>query len=268
MTLYKKDGNKWDWATMKAQAAKVSGGKFYSDYSMTTKVWVMANGTRLVQEKTVDGGKKLQATISGNQPFINSQKFVQGLLGLGSQSDSLYVPKNVLKGDGGSDKKDNLWNGEVLAWCSESGRYESIVIGVKKSAAFEKNQKNLGVAPVPYGPDNKNFKNGYPAGWLTGFGAGRGSDVTAPKLVAAMTVYHSLQKPTGIQPTSEEQAVFNKLYANLNYVNFGYGTADGTMDKLLNEMETAIFKGGDITQLLKQNQDAATSYLRASLSQQ
>ena len=271
---------KWNWENMKKMAAKYTGpnsagGAYWSDQAMSYKVLPMSNAVSLLKEtKKADGGMKLEASISGNTNFINALKFMQGLNGLGTGT-GLYAKEQVLAQDGGSDKFDNLLSGKIAVWPSESNRYQKLYASVKKEgSAFSNNTANLGVAPVPSGPNNDGT---YAAGWLTAYAAGKGSDATAPQMVAAFTKFHSTYKWAGSSATEKEAAAayekvmasMKKYYKNTNYVDFGFGpTRQENMDIILSNIEGAVRTGGDITSTLKKYDDTAANYLRNDLSQQ
>ncbi len=269
----------WNWKTMKEMASKYTGtdGVYWSDMSMTGKVLTMSNSVSLLKEtKKPDGGVKLEASISGNAKFINALKFTQGLCGNGAGGVGLYEKKDVLADDGGSDKFENLLTGKIAVWPSESNRYQKLYASVKKEGtAFANNPANLGVAPVPSGVDNN---GSYAAGWLTAYAAGKGSDVTAPQMVAAFTKFHSTYTTvaTGDVIAKEAAAAYEKvkksmyhLYENVNYCDFGYGpTRNENMDIILSNIESAVRTGKDITSTLKAYDNTAAGYLQHSLSQQ
>lgn len=269
--------NEWTWAKMKelAEQYKGEGGSAYwSDQTWCYKAMVMANNVQLVKESQGDnGGTKLEAYISSNTPFINALKYVQGMNGKGSAGDALYKNSLVLKSDGGSDKLDNLCNGNIVVWPSESNRYQSLYnrIAKKQGAGFGNDVNNLGVAPVPYGPDNS--AKVYAAGWLTGFGAGRGSDATAPKLVAALTIYHSEHAYSQADSEAAKAELkakkqMNDYYKKTNYCDFGYGDADKTLDTILSAIEQECAQGKNIATTLKKYDSQAKTYLKNSLNQQ
>lgn len=276
MNLYKQ--GKWNWETMKKLASQYTGnnGLWWSDISMTGKVLPLSNGVSLLKEtKKSDGGVKLEASISGNTKFINALKFMQSLCGLGNNGTGIYEKKQVLATDGGSDKFENLLTGKIVVWTSESNRFQKLYAQVKTGGtAMHNNPANLGVAPVPSGVDND---GSYAAGWLTAYAAGKGSDATAPQMVAAFTKFHSTYEFVGSSAIEKEAAkAYEKvrdsmyeLYENVNYCDFGYGpTRQENMDIVLNNIETAVRTGSDITATLKKYDDQAAGYLQNSLSQQ
>ena len=261
MNLYKQ--GKWTWDQLKKDADQsMKQGQYYSDYALTSHHWQLTNGTELVQEV----GGKLTTKLSGNTKYINSLKFIQGLMGLGNGT-GLYAPNAVIEQSGGTDQFSNLMNGKILIWPSESDRYEAAYNQARESAAFSNNPANLGICPMPLGPDNQG--GAYGGGYLTAFGAGRGSDATAPQLVAALCVYHSTyENKQKAQPTAAEQAVFDKIYKNVNPMDYGYGTADGTLNDLSHQINQRIRKGEDITKTLKSYDNTAATYLKSCLDSQ
>ncbi len=262
MDLYKQ--GKWTWAQLKKDAGvAMKQGQYYSDYALTSHHWQLTNGTKLVQE--VNG--KLVTKLSGNTNYINSLKFTQGLVGIGTGT-GIYEPNNVIEKSGGTDQFTNLMSGKILIWPSESDRYEAAYTQAKTSAAFQNNPANLGICPMPLGPDNQG--GAYGGGYLTAFAAGRGSDATAPQLVAALCKYHSTyDSGKTVAPTAAEQAVFNKIYKNVNHMDYGYGTADGTLNDISHNISNRIVKKGeDITKTIKAYDNTAAAYLESCLNSQ
>ena len=275
-TLY--NAGQWTWQKMKDIAAnfKGTGGTpHFSDRSFVWKCFVMSNNTQLMKEvEQADGSVKLSASISGNTAFINALKMVQGMLGRGTGT-GLYAPQNVLRDDGRQDTFENILNGNTVVWPTESLRFQTLYKRIKKEGVgFDRNVDNLGVAPFPLGPDNTAKR--YPAGWLTGFSAGRGADPLSPKVVAALCKYHATYVPKADTTADQEAAAadvavkkkMHKFYAKLNYCDFGYGTADGTLDNVLTNIENSIANGADITATLKKYDDMAEQYIRDALKNQ
>ncbi len=277
--IFKKNKNDWTWAKMKEIASTYNGeggNPFWSDQSMSYKVLPLSNKVSLLKETPKsDGGTKLAASISNNTNFINSLMYMQGLNGLGNATTGINKKEKVLSPDGGSDKFDNLLNGKIAVWPSESNRYQKLYAAIKPSHAIG-SASNLGVAPVPWGVNNTGTKT-YAAGWLTAFAACKGSQRSAPELVAAFTKFHSTYK-TANNEHPEAAAAYEKvmkqfsdwgLYRNTNYCDFGYGTTrQENMDIVLNNIEKAVAGGADITSTLKKYDDQAEGYLKDSLSAQ
>ncbi len=280
-TLYK--SGQWDWAKMKEIAANYTGpssagGAWWSDQAMTGKVLPLSNKVSLLKETKTADGAKLEASISGNNNFINALKYMQGMTGKGG-SGGLYEKKQVLATDGGSDKFENLLTGKIAVWPSESNRFQKLYQQVKTGGTkMNYDPANLGVAPVPAGVDNAGNK-AYAAGWLTAYAACKGSDATAPQLVAAFTKFHSTYTAAAAAGIAKDAAdAYNEvvkkfeswgLYDNINYCDFGYGpTRNENMDIVLNNIEVAVKGGADITATLKKYDDQAAGYLSTSLSAQ
>ncbi len=263
MALY--TTGEWTWDKLKEHAAIAIGqGRKYSDNALASHHWQLTNGTKLVQEQK----GKMVVDLAGNTNYINSLRFLQGLAGLGNGT-SIYKPLDVLEHSGGTDKFDNLMNGTILIWPSESDRYFSVYNKVKESSYFNKNTDNLGICPMPYGPNNKNYVNGYGGGYLTAFAAGKGSSNEAPELVAALCVYHSTyESGTDVKPTAKEQAAFKKLYKNVNPMDYGYGVGNDTLNSISHTITNAVVTGKDITATLKRYENTANDYLKNCLKNQ
>ncbi len=261
MELYK--SGKWTWEQLKSDAEIAQKqGRSYSDLALGSHHWQLTNGTKLVQEEN----GKLIVKLTGNNNYINSLKFLRGLAGFGKET-GIYAPLDVLEDSGGTDKFDNLMNGKILIWPSESDRYAAAYAQAQKSSYFGNNAANLAICPMPLGPDNKD--GSYGGSYLTAFGVGKGSSAEAPQLVAALCYYHSTYEAGNVpKPSADEQAVFNKLYKNVNVMDYGYGTGNDSLNVISHNVTNAIVTGQDITTTLKKYQNTASSYLKSCLNSQ
>ncbi len=271
LSLYK--AGQWNWKTLKEHAniaSNATDGRYYSDYSITQPNLVLSNGTRLITETQTNDGVALALSMSNNQKLINGLRFTQGLLGFGNGVD-IYAPKAVLKTSGSGIEERDFVDGNTLVWVSESTRYEMVYNKVRTSGAFGSTEKeridNLCIAPFPLGPDNQGGK--FAGNWLIGFSAGRGSEATSGQLVAALCKYHSTyDNNVTVQPKADELEVMNKLYSNLYYPDYSYGTDDGNIKNTLDTIIAEVQKGKDITQTLKKYESSANTYLKTALGSQ
>ncbi len=261
MELYKQ--GKWTWQQLKDDANLAADqGRKYGDYALVSHHWQLTNGTKLVQETN----GKMTINMVNNQNYINSLRFMQGLAGFGNGT-GMYKPLDAIENSGGTDKYDNLMNGKILIWPSESSRYFAVYNKVKDSTYFKQNTDNLGICPMPLGPDNKS--GAYGGGYLNAFAAGRGSAEESPELVAALCVFHSTYKnESAAQPTAEEQAVFKKLYKNVNVMDYGYGLGSDNLNSISHSVANAVIAGRDITATLKRYEGTAKDCLKNCLDAQ
>ena len=275
-TLYNK--GQWTWAKLKELAVKYTDGtRYWSDQSCAGY-----NDVDYIKETDLGNGQiKLEVNLASNQNLINQQKFNAAMGNRGSFG-GLYakVGKQVIwKNPSSADynNTDEWAAGNFVAYVDESNELQNVykLAKSKVATALDRNPDNVGVAMPPLGPDNKSGAVG--SGWLTGFSAGRGSDATAPKLVAAFCKFHSTYDATSSLSGVELEAYkwekkmmapLQKFYKNIYFGELSYGTADGNMVDLSYEWNAQINKGADIISTLKSVQSKAEYYLKNSLSYQ
>lgn len=283
LTLYKK--GQWTWAKVKELALKYSDGphrlavKGFMDNSNAL------NDAQLIKETDLGNGQiKLEANFAGNEALIHALQFGYALRNKDTGvKTGLYakIGKDCFwsNAEGESlSNKDAFLAGKILVYSDEVGSFSTLYRAAMGSNAtgLDRNPDNLGLVPSPLGPDNKSGK--YAAGWVYGWGAGRGCDTTAPKMVAAFCKYYSTYKAETGTPSATDLKVnaatqkakepFDKLYRNLNFYNLSFGTENGSMVDMTYTWNKNISAGGDITAMLKTLQPQAENHLKTSLAYQ
>ena len=115
------------------------------------------------------------------------------------------------------------------------------------SAIYNNVKNNWDIAPVPLSPDNKS--GAYPTGWLKAMGIVNGS--TNPEAVAAFALHMSKGKGDNIWENYMSKEQIERVipyYANINYMNFAYGSLNEQYGQMLGK----IVNGDDVSQLINE----------------
>lgn len=250
-------GKTWDWNQIKDMGQSVTNATnniYFGDESFREKVFTLANGVKLVNETNGVLNQNL-----GDAKFFNALKFVQSID---------YGPHKILINKGYGADFTALTEGKTFMFASDSNIYSRLANAVQSSSAFNNDINNLGIVPVPFGPDNSEKQ--YPAGWMVGYSAGRGtSDKRAA--VAFLKFSTTWNDPDSSDVThfnSEQQALVDGLYQNLNYCDFGFSTSSNSLDKILISIEAYTTEGKDISSSINMFTAQAQDIISTSLSAQ
>lgn len=199
---------------------------------------VPANGGWYV--KYSENGTKPVSNLTDSR-IANAYKFMQ----------QLTVGNNAVVELTGEYDVNAFFQGKSAMWIGApyhlSANYE-IAKNVKASNAFGKSLSNLGVAPMPMGPDNK--EKAYGVGWLYSFAAGKG---TSDKRVAVAwakfaTTYKDPVKDEYTWSAADQKMIDSLTAGNVIYRNYAFADASNTIHELVAKMEYEISEGKDISQ--------------------
>lgn len=125
----------------------------------------------------------------------------------------------------------------------------NIGAGVEASNAFGKSLKNLGMVPVPLGPDNTRKAN--PVGsWLYGIGVGAGSSDPRAAMVFAKfsTTYKSNVKPKYTWSDADQKVIDGLAAGPKCWSNYAYSDGSNSGLDLMSEMVWKVSHGEDVAQ--------------------
>jgi len=252
LELYK--NKQWSWSKIKELGQKVTKPEsniYFGDASFCFKMFTLANDAHMI--KKINGELK-ENLLDAN--MFNALKYVQSIA---------YGKDAILTKEGSSDDFTLMKNGSIYMFCTETTKIPLFAEQAAKSQAFGMKASNLGVVPLPLGPDNKS--GAYPANWLVGFSASRTKDVRpAIALMKFKSTWNS--SDTTYTMDSFVKSELDKFYDNINYCDFGFNTADTKLDTILYNIEGRIAKGEDITKVLKEKQSAVQSVIDSCLQYQ
>lgn len=181
-TLYEQ--GKWDWDALKNVGEKIvknTDAKLFNYYSLD--YIVASNGG-----STIDLSDPENPKANLTSPAINNAwNFVQELV---SGSNPIVGMHGY-----GDHTPEAFGDGKVAMFgCAVFDLYDNYCLGevVTNSNAFDKNLDNLGVVPMPLGPDNKDKVYGITS-CVYGIGAGAG---TSDPRIALAFAKHSATFPT------------------------------------------------------------------------
>ena len=253
LDLYKK--GQWTWDKIKELGQKVTkpeNNVYFGDYTfVSTKVFAQANDAHVI--KNVNGVLK-ENLLDAN--MFNALKYIQSI----SQGKN-----SILTSQGSADNFTLMKDGTTYMFCTETAKISLFAEQAAKSQAFGKNANNMGVVPLPLGPDNKT--GAYPANWLVGFSACRTKDVTP---AIAMLKFSSTWEgsSSSYKMDSYVAAQLDKFYDNINYCDYGFSTADTKLDTVMANIENRVYMGEDITKVLKEKQSIVQGVIDSCLDYQ
>lgn len=253
LALYK--NGEWTWDKIVELGQKVTKPEnkvYFGDATFGHKMFTLANDAHMV--KNVNGVLR-ENLLDAN--MFNALKYVQSIA---------YGNDAILTSEGSSDNFSLMRDGSTYMFCTETTKISMFAEQAASSQAFGRNADNLGVVPLPLGPDNKT--GAYPANWLVGFSTCRTKDV---KPAIAMLKFSSTWEggsTGGYTMDSYVQAELDKFYDNINYCDFGFSTADTKLDTELNNIENRVLKGEDITKILREKQSIVQGVIDSCLDYQ
>lgn len=149
--------------------------------------------------------------------------------------------------------------------------YTSLNLGesVEASNAFGKNIKNLGIVPVPLGPDNT--RKAYQVGsWLYGIGAGIGTqDKRIAMSFAQFATTFTTRANTDYTYSAEDQKLLDQLQVGEKiWATESYSDGSNVAYELIQQMQGKIFKGEDIAQTLNSYNAQIQNCIDVTIGQQ
>lgn len=149
--------------------------------------------------------------------------------------------------------------------------YRSLNIGesVEASNAFGKNLKNLGIVPVPLGPDNT--RKAYQVGsWLYGIGAGVGTqDKRIAMSFAQFATTFTTRANTDYTYSAEDQKLLDQLQTGEKiWATESYSDGSHAAYELIQQMQGKIFQGEDIAQTLNSYNAQVQNCIDVTIGQQ
>ena len=240
LTLYN-SGN-WTWDKLIEMGKAVTDknqDRYFGDFSFTSQAIVLSYGGKWINKKSYKDVKE-----NTSDPHIfNGLKMLQRMCDGSEQI--------INRGKGQSDASEFL-SGRTYAYLAEDIRYSSqISKGIINDKKLGGNIDNVGSVPVPLGDGN----TAYPAGWITGIAACRGTqDITMAVAFAKFRTTWKDSKSDPYKLPESAQQLRSKLLSNLNYKNYGYTTSGtdtkATIDSIVQQINAKVSGGKDIKSTL------------------
>ena len=254
-SLYEKGA--WTWDKLKeigSTVLKGSGKKIYFGSMEYYSGWaVPANGGEYVTYKNNKPVENLT-----NERVIHALQFVQ----------SICTGENaIIKNKGSQQDSSSFFSGETFSFAGGTNAYEKFSDSAKSSNAFGKKAENLGMVPMPLGPDNKEKK--YPTDYLSCDTAGKG---TSDRRVAVAwtkfcATYDSNEGKKYIMSDADKK-LFNGLMGNIISSNNGFSSSSESVNNIVSEIESKVYLGYNITEILENNRTRVQSCIDTALLQQ
>lgn len=253
-TLYEQ--NKWTWDKLIEMGKDVTDPKtgiYLADASFREKFIVQANDAsyvkyennvpkeNLTDPKVYNGLKLLQNICVGQNKIVNTEV-------------------------GGGTDPEPFYNGNVYMYAQESFAYYNFAKAIPSKAAFGRSLNNLGIVPVPLGPDNKS--GAYPTGWLTSYCSGRGSDPRVAVAWARFSSYYVDPVKPEISFSDKDNKLIESLIKTVSYPNYGFADSSITADTISHNIEGAVMRGEDIAKVLNTWRNPLQNCITATLSEQ
>jgi len=253
LELYNK--GKWTWDKLFEMAEEVvdtKKGKYMFGLDFQLGSFVSRNG--ILGTKVVNG--KVKTNLDDPRYPASVKKAVEFF-------------NKYCENAGGRSVLDQFINGNhymhqhEITWGTFSG-YDLII----NSPAFDKDFDNLGVVPLPTGPDNNN--NIYLKGGPQAKCAGKGSK--DPRVAVAFVWFASvwedpMQQDDPSLYSDEIYKAFDKDYKDTNYSDPNYKTSSKKVSDLTNEIWAGVRDGGDWTKLVNDRIKTIQSIIDDSLGQ-
>jgi len=253
MELYNK--GKWTWDKLFEMAEDVvdtKKGKYMFGYDFSLASFVGRNG--IFSTKTVNG--KVKTNLDDPAYPASVKKAVE------------FFNKYCAKA-GGRSNYDNFINGnhymhqQEITWGTFQG-YDMII----NAPAFDKDFSNLGIVPLPKGPDNKN--DIYSKAGPQAKAAGKGSK--DPRVAVAYVWFASQWKDPMQQDdpslySDEVYKMLDKVYKNTTYSEPYYKTSTKMVSNLTDEIWNGVRDGQDWTKLVNDRIKTIQSIIDDSLGQ-
>ena len=237
------NSGKWTWdyfLNLAKQVKDEAAGEYLFGKDLSVGLWAQMNG--------YEGVKKVDGKYKTN---VEDPKYLKALQ---------YWQENMLdvQGPGGnpSDNYTAILNGTQYMHCQgyQAGTYY-MYDGVCNSSVFEKDFNNLGIVPLPMGPDNTDKK--YNSSGPQGKAAGKGS--ANPFVVVAWTKFDlEFKDPTAEDdPTlysDETYKMIYKLFDNMSFASPNFKTSGQSASDLGSKITAeANKKDGNIAKAIADN---------------
>lgn len=231
----------WTWDALYEMGLEItdeSQGIYLGGSSFYTRALLLANGQPYIVFE--DGKPKENLT---NPAIYNAYTFIQKLFNGSGKVMTIEATYN--------DSSDFL-AGKQLMFTEESDRYSMFMAEMPKLNAFGKNADNLGIVPLPLGPDNT--EGLYPTGWLTAYFAGAGtSDKRAAAAWAKFKASYKDPVKDTYAFTSKDQAMLDGLMSDIVYERASFANSSNVVTDLVYIMNDNIARGDDITKTINDN---------------
>ena len=194
---------------------------------------------------------------------IKDSKFINALSKYKEICTTIVGPKSF------SDNPAEFVNGNYYMFMQQSMYgYLDLMPKIVTSSAFKKDKNNLGIVPVPVGPNNKT--NASPAFCGQGKAAGKGSD--DPRVVVAWVLFSNMftDPEAANDPytyNAEQQGIINKISNNVIPTMNYYKTSTRNAALLTDEIIEAARKGNDYSKLISDYSKTIQNIIDDSMKQ-
>ncbi len=240
--LYEK--GKWNWDALESVGKKIvknTDAKLFNYYNID--YIVSSNGVSSVDLSDL---KNPKANLT-NPAYINAWNFVQ----------KLCTGSNPIIGmHGYGDHTPTAFgDGKVAMFaCAVFDLYDNYCLGdvVTNSNAFGKNLDNLGIVPIPLGPDNKDEIYGITS-CVYGIGAGKGT--SDPRIAVAFAkhsaTYATVDRNGAYKYNASDYKLLTELQSKKK-IGRTHQFSDGSNNDndLIASVRHDITEGGDVAQVL------------------
>lgn len=254
------NAKQWTWDTIKSMAKQVSdssAGVYFLDGECYPAViqsnlceWVVYKGNTAIENLTatrnVNALKLMKELFSGDNPAMGPRAFTDNTTNFYAGKSFMYFQSYVY-----------------------GQQYIRPAIQDGTAVAFNKNVANMGIVPIPSGPDNNDGT--YQTGALDYITCGKGRD-TLPAIVWAKfkSSYNSSSSSDKNAYTSDEWALIESLANGKTYVdkNFGFSTTGTSSSAIITNIEASIADGADISSTLQSYRSQLQACIDTTLKQQ
>lgn len=196
----------------------------------------------------------------GSEKVINAVKYYQNMGTTGNKDQVSIFTKTG----------QSFYEGTTYSNMQVTDAYTQVAKEAARSTAFDKDVKNLGVAPMPAGPFNDTglFPGHVPQGYAVGKGA---SDKS---VAACYALFESRLTDTdsgeAYQMPTDVRAVIEKNFAEKPFLSqqFGFQDSAGNNIQLIldNQLGKKIMEGADVASMLSSYRNVITRTINDSIS--
>lgn len=254
------ENGKWTWEALKqlgAQATDSANGIYLGSSEFMVKAFELANDGKYV---TYENGKAKENITSPN--IVNALKFIQEIC----SGNNRIVAPNGEPGDVAMNPTD-FYNGKTYMHIQEDDHLQSIAPNIQKSNAFGRSLENLGIVPIPLGPDNKS--KSYPTGWIEAVCACKGtSDPRAALVWAKFTTTYKRQASAYSYSADDQKLLDSLTKGNINHPDYSWSNSSESVDTIVFSIEKAVgFSGRDISQTLNDYRSRVANCIETTYAQ-